>query len=175
MMQRANWKVVAHFFVDGQVAGQPRGKISQHGGFPRIYTPMDGAPGTWKEMLYWVASRHRPATPFEGPVKVWIKAYFLRPKELQKPIYPAEPMEMIQKPDDDNIRKMILDVFTSLGFYKDDKQVCGGETEKFYQAMPGHQGRGTRIGTKIMIEVNPNWPYKKAKTTNQLKKKTKAL
>lgn len=172
-MLRSDWKVIAHFFVAGEAAGQPRGKISSHGRFPRIYTDYQGKPGTWKETLYWVAKHHVPAQPFGGPVKVWVKAYFPRTQQFLKPCYPDGPFEMIQKPDDDNIRKMVLDVFTSLQFYRDDKQVCGGDTQKLYVGKPGHIGRGSRVGAEILIEVNPNWPYKKTNPVKTPKGKRK--
>lgn len=156
----ANWETIAQFFVQGEPAGQPRIKIGRRGNFPMAYTPTGGQPGTWKELLFWQARKHVPKGRFKGPVRVWIEAYFPRTQELSKPCYPAHPIEMIQKPDDDNIRKMALDVFTNLGFYVDDKQVCGGCTDKFYIGHGSYQGLGRVVGAMIRIEINRAWPYK---------------
>ncbi len=41
------------------------------------------------------------------------------------------------KPDTDNLQKLLKDVMTSLGFWKDDALVCSEICEKFWAATPG--------------------------------------
>ncbi len=41
------------------------------------------------------------------------------------------------KPDTDNLEKLLKDIMTKLGFWKDDAQVASEITEKFYARIPG--------------------------------------
>lgn len=41
------------------------------------------------------------------------------------------------KPDTDNLQKLLKDVFTELGFWKDDALVASEVTEKFWAEIPG--------------------------------------
>ena len=43
----------------------------------------------------------------------------------------------ITKPDTDNLVKMVKDVMTDLGYWRDDAQVASEVIEKFWAAMPG--------------------------------------
>lgn len=43
----------------------------------------------------------------------------------------------ITKPDTDNLNKMLKDVLTKLGFWKDDAIVCSEIIEKFWAVYPG--------------------------------------
>ena len=151
-----DWKVIASFTVYGIAKAQPRVKFSAHGKFGKAYTP-DGPHKVWEELLYLQAKQHVPKDTFDGPVRVWITWFFPRPKEFEKPCYPDGPFEMIQKPDRDNAEKKILDVFTNLGFFKDDKQVCGGEPSKYYVE------RGGKPRMHVSVEINQCWPYKKTR------------
>lgn len=152
----SDWLVIATFWVAGVPKAQPRVKFASRGNFGRAYTPK-GAHQAWEELLYLQCRQHVPKELATGPVRVWIDLYFPRPAEFEKAAYPEGPFEHIQKPDRDNAEKKILDVFTNLGFFKDDKQVCGGEVRKWYVE------RGGKPGARISIEVNQCWPYKKGK------------
>lgn len=167
--QPSDWLVIASFFVEGIPAGQPRAKAAHIGGFTRMYTPTTGKPQVWKELLFWQAKDRVPKewVGTEQPVRVEIKAFFPRPQAFDKPAFPSHPFEYAQKPDDDNIRKMVLDVFTNLNFWKDDKQVCGGETNKLYVGRDDYKGIGEKPGALITISVNINWPYKKVVPRNK--------
>ena len=150
-----DWLVVASFWVAGEPKGQPRPKFARFGKHVKAYTPTDGPSHTWKELLFLQSRQHAPKVALEGPVRVWIDAYFPRPKYLDKDTFPQGPFEMPKKPDSDNVAKMVYDVFTNLGFWKDDSQVCGGEIRKWYVE------RGGKPGVQISIEVNQCWPYKR--------------
>lgn len=41
------------------------------------------------------------------------------------------------RPDTDNLQKMLKDIMTKLGFWKDDAQVASEITEKFWADIPG--------------------------------------
>lgn len=151
-----DWLVVAQFIVWGVPKAQPRVKFASRGKFGKAYTP-DGPHKAWEEMLFFQAKTHAPRSPYEGPVRVWLDLYFPRTSEYQKPCYPEHAIEYIQKPDRDNAEKKILDVFTNLGFFVDDKQVCGGAVNKWYVE------RGGKPRASVSIEVNQNWPYKRQK------------
>ncbi len=43
----------------------------------------------------------------------------------------------ITRPDTDNLQKLLKDVMTSLGFWKDDALVASEITEKFWASIPG--------------------------------------
>jgi Holliday junction resolvase RusA-like endonuclease len=43
----------------------------------------------------------------------------------------------ITKPDTDNLDKMLKDVMTEVGFWKDDAQVASEIIEKFWADVPG--------------------------------------
>ena len=153
-----DWLVVASFWVAGEPKGQPRPKVSARGNFARVYDDLKNPAFVWKDLLFLQSRQHVPALAVEGPVRVWIDAYFSRPKALDTASYPDGPFEMPKKPDLDNVAKMVFDVFTNLGFWKDDSQVCGGEVRKWYVE------RGGKPGARISIEVNQCWPYKKARS-----------
>lgn len=152
-----DWKVIASFWVDGIPKAQPRVKFTSNGKFGKAYTP-GGPHKVWEELLYLQCRKHVPSgAPFAGPVRVWLHMYFPRTTEFERDCYPDGPFEYIQKPDRDNGEKKVLDVFTNLGFFKDDKQVCGGEVTKHYVA------RGGKPGARVSIEINQCWPYKRSR------------
>ncbi len=41
------------------------------------------------------------------------------------------------RPDTDNLQKLLKDVMTDLGYWKDDAQVASEITEKFWAKIPG--------------------------------------
>jgi Holliday junction resolvase RusA-like endonuclease len=56
----------------------------------------------------------------------------------------GEQMPHTQKPDKDNLEKAVMDALTSIGIWKDDCQVYGGITEKYWTA--------DKSGAEILIE-----------------------
>ena len=57
------------------------------------------------------------------------------------------PKRHIVKPDRDNLVKSCLDALTTLGMWRDDCQVCDGETRKIYvEENPGAWIRIRRLG-----------------------------
>ena len=72
-------------------------------------------------------SPHRPPTPLEGPVRLVCKWMFLDKSGK----YPHGTWKTT-RPDTDNLQKMLKDVMTGCGFWKDDAQVVSEIAEKFW-------------------------------------------
>ena len=75
--------------------------------------------------------KYKPAIPIYGPVRLRIEWYFPAgnihsPHQWKK-----------TKPDTDNMIKLLKDVMTELGFWKDDAQVAWEESLKQYNDIPG--------------------------------------
>jgi Holliday junction resolvase RusA-like endonuclease len=81
----------------------------------------------------------RPETPIEGPVRISIRAYFVKPKSCPKRVHHTF------KPDLDNLDKFVLDCLTKAQYWLDDKQVTGKWTAK------GYAGPGERARWEILI------------------------
>ncbi|MBO4579264.1 MAG: RusA family crossover junction endodeoxyribonuclease [Clostridiales bacterium] len=65
----------------------------------------------------WRLKRYRPKVPIEGPLRVEI-TWMFGTKTKKKHLAPR-----IERPDLDNMAKLLLDRMTKLGFWKDDSQI----------------------------------------------------
>lgn len=74
--------------------------------------------------------RHVPDEPIEGAVRLVVKWCF--PKGRHQ-----DGSYKITKPDTDNLNKMLKDVMSELGYWKDDAQVASEIIEKFWAEIPG--------------------------------------
>ena len=81
----------------------------------------------------------KPDRPLEGALKVNLKFYFQRPKnhyrsgkfsKLLKPNISGN--YKTNKPDLDNLVKLVLDSLQGCGFYRDDSQVVSIVADKYY-------------------------------------------
>lgn len=70
---------------------------------------------------------HRPAVPFEGPLRLCCKWIWQGKTEAYKPT----------KPDTDNLQKALKDAMTKGGFWLDDCQVASEICEKMTGPIPG--------------------------------------
>lgn len=128
------WKNVCFIRVVGDPEGQPRprGFARCIGGryTTRVYTPStaDG----WKQAIALAARKHVPQAALTGPVRVDILFLLARPQKLLRKSIAACRLPHTNKPDRDNLDKVVLDVLTKMGFWLDDKQVCAGEPAKAY-------------------------------------------
>lgn len=75
-------------------------------------------------------SQHRPSDPFVGAVRLVVKWCFPRGSH-------GDGEYRSTRPDTDNLQKMLKDVMTDVGFWKDDAQVASEITEKFWAERPG--------------------------------------
>ena len=78
-----------------------------------------------------------PETPIEGkPIRLSVLWMFPYPKSAKKH-KPGYGRWKITRPDTDNLNKMLKDVMTDMGFWKDDALICGEFIEKLYSDEPG--------------------------------------
>lgn len=138
-------KVIASFEVLGEPRGQPRGRTFQHkktGKMVTVSTPSGTRIETWRDMILWSASQHRPVTPLEGPVYLMLDFIFRRPKnhfrtgKFSGQLKKSAPKWHTTKPDDENCERPIKDCLENLGFYRNDSQVCYAVKRKIYGPVP---------------------------------------
>lgn len=98
-------------------------------GKPIIYEPpeLKAARGKLESHL----SYHAPKEPMKGPVRLMVKWLFPVTGKHRNGEYKAT------RPDTDNLEKLLKDVMTKLGFWKDDAQVAQEMIEKFFAELPG--------------------------------------
>ena len=130
------------FFTPGVPKGQPRGRAVRRGAHAGIYDP--GTADNWKASVRAAAKEKWDGVPFEGPVRVVVRAFFPRPKAHYRTgkhagmLRTDAPTHHTAKPDRDNLDKAILDALTNAGVWRDDAQVCaGGITKVFSESVPG--------------------------------------
>ncbi|MDO4267435.1 MAG: RusA family crossover junction endodeoxyribonuclease [Eubacteriales bacterium] len=83
-------------------------------------------------------SKHAPKEPMQGAVRLSTMWCFPRGTH-------ADGSYRITKPDTDNLQKLLKDVMTDLGFWKDDAQVASELAEKFWAEIPGIYIRAEEI------------------------------
>lgn len=98
-------------------------------GKPQFYEPEKVAETRAK--LSTAVGTHRPAKPLQGAVQLQVKWCFPATKTHPNGTYKTS------KPDTDNLQKMLKDVMTTNGFWKDDAQVACEVVEKFWAEFPG--------------------------------------
>jgi len=93
------------------------------------YEPPELKDARAKLMAY--IGKHRPEKPLEGPVLLDVLWLFPITGNHQ------DGEAKITKPDTDNLQKLLKDVMTDLGFWKDDAQVYDERVIKRYADEPG--------------------------------------
>lgn len=83
---------------------------------------------------------HRPAEPLDGAI--YLQTAWVFPADDKHPPKTWK----TSKPDTDNLQKMLKDIMTELGYWKDDALVCCEHISKTYGDVPG-----------IMIEIHEIW------------------
>lgn len=140
------------FFVQGDPAAQPRARACTRfakGGRRVIGVRNPPTADGWKTLILLEAKKHRPSTPFDGPVRVDIVFNFRRPQAHFNGVLLRNnaPLYHITKPDRDNLEKAVLDVLTKAEYWRDDCQVCAGQVSKFYA------DRADFVGASIKVEA----------------------
>lgn len=74
---------------------------------------------------------HAPKTPYTGAVRLLVKWCFPITGRHKDGEYKTT------KPDTDNLQKLLKDVMTSCGYWRDDALVASEISEKFWAAIPG--------------------------------------
>jgi Holliday junction resolvase RusA-like endonuclease len=121
------------FIIPGEPKGKQRPRVMKTG---ITYTPKETV--SYENLIKFIYSQLPEPKKFEGPVNMWVKAYFSIPKSSSKT--KAYDMKMgsirpIKKPDWDNIGKIISDALNTMA-YHDDSQVVDCEVQKFYSDNP---------------------------------------
>ena len=88
-----------------------------------------------EQSLAALLAEHRPPTPLEGPILLYVNCHFAIPSSKSK-AWRQEALRGIvrptTKPDADNLAKHLKDVMTQVGFWHDDKQVVELVVRKWY-------------------------------------------
>jgi Holliday junction resolvase RusA-like endonuclease len=86
-----------------------------------------------REILYSALLPYKPNQTIEKAVNLTVKFFFTYRKSEKKSITKNNLIvPHVVRPDLDNLEKLLLDVMTSMQFWKDDSQVCVKWTEKHF-------------------------------------------
>lgn len=98
-------------------------------------------------LLKWV-----PEAPIEGkPIRLIVDWIFPFPKSAKKH-QPGWGRWKITRPDTDNLNKLLKDVMTDMGFWKDDALICSEFIEKMYGDEPGIVILIEELQTDLIVE-----------------------
>lgn len=104
-------------------------KVSIVKGKPVFYEPTELK--TVRQQLQAHLGKHVPDTKYTGAVRLVTKWCFPATGKHESGEYKTT------KPDTDNLQKLLKDVMTSLGYWKDDALVASEIIEKFWADVPG--------------------------------------
>lgn len=146
--------------IGGEPVPQPRAKTQiRYGGggkaYAHIYTPdrkvgpktKGGTVREWRDVITTVLSRHRPPTPWDGPVSLELIFYFSRTQKLLGPSAHPGVLHHAVKPDIDNVEKAVMDAMTDCEIWTDDGRISDKITRKRYVA------KGYGPGLRIIAEL----------------------
>jgi len=132
--------------------GQQRHRTTMgRDGRPRTYIPTSTT--NYQAAVFALAKAALPPCQIEGPVRLDILAVVQRPKYLLQQYkdgrhkHPTGLIWAPCKPDKDNIEKIIFDAFKTL--WRDDAQVCMGDTLKAYAEVGGRPRIIARLRTEL--------------------------
>ena len=103
-------------------------QVTVKNGKPVFYDPQELKAARMKLRDY--LAKHRPKEPMPGGVRLIVKWCFPRG------VHPDGSYKTT-KPDTDNLQKMLKDVMTEVGFWKNDAQVASEIVEKFWAETTG--------------------------------------
>jgi Holliday junction resolvase RusA-like endonuclease len=107
---------------------QQEHKVTVVNGKPKFYDPPELKAA--KQKLEANLAKHIPEQTYGCGVRLMVKWLFPKGKH-------QDGEYKITKPDTDNLQKMLKDVMTNLGFWKDDALVASEIVEKFWADVPG--------------------------------------
>lgn len=118
------------FFLecDPPTATAQERKVNTQRGYPVYYDPSSVKYA--KQLLTLLLRQHKPREPFRTPVELTVywrfRAKSHKPREWRD-----------TKPDTDNLQKLLKDVMTKVGYWKDDALVVREIIEKSWEKTPG--------------------------------------
>lgn len=121
------------FTIYTRPVGQMRARATIRGRHATVYKAAKQEQN--EQTLAALMVAHRPSTPMDGPVLLYVNAVFACPASKSKKWTNEALRGQIRpttKPDADNIAKHIKDVMTQLQFWHDDKQVAELVVRKWY-------------------------------------------
>ena len=137
------------FSVKGQPVGKGRPRAFSAGGKIGMHTPRKTANyETHVRLAYQSAAQGRP--PHDGPVGVSVYACCQAPKGMSKWLRALLPIPRTQKPDADNVLKVVLDGLNGVAF-KDDAQVFDVRVLK-------HTAEGAGVCVQVVFYAAPSKP-----------------
>lgn len=98
-------------------------------GKPKPYEPPELVAARSKLKAH--LAMHRPSQPITSGIRLMVKWCFPRGGNHRNGEYRTT------KPDTDNLQKLLKDVMTGLGYWKDDALVASEIVEKFWAEVPG--------------------------------------
>lgn len=121
-----------HFFIPLKKipsATHQEKKITMRNGKPCVYEPpaVKETRALFRALLF----QYRPDNPLKGPINLDTRWVYPSTKQHPRNTWKTT------KPDTDNLVKMLKDVMTDLGFWKDDAQVATESISKFYSSPSG--------------------------------------
>ena len=140
-----SWELYAAFDVLGDPKGQPRPRAFYNKKLGRASVYDSSTAEGWKGSIALAFREHRPAEPFDCPIKIGITFFFPRPSRLLRRKDPDGVIPHTAKPDADNAAKAVLDALTEIGMWRDDSLIVSLTAEKYYAA------RGQASGALIQI------------------------
>ena len=122
------------FFVPGKPRSKGRPFVTKAGA---TFTP--AATKAAEESVLVSSMGSRPEAPWQGPVFVQILFQFTPPKSPKWRAKQAVRLSArhANKPDVDNLVKLVLDALNRSGYWVDDAQVCEIATRKVYAEPEG--------------------------------------
>jgi len=121
------------FTIYTKPAGQMRARATIRGRHATVYKAAKQEQR--EQTLAALLVPHKPSTPLEGPVLLYVNAVFACPASKSKKWREDALCGRIRpttKPDADNIGKHLKDVLTQMQFWGDDKQVVELVVRKWY-------------------------------------------
>jgi len=127
---KRNWQreMNINIVVYGEPVAKGRPKIAVRGKFAMAYT--DKKTREAEDSFITQAIKNKPEQPLEGPLKVEIQLYKIKPKSYSKKV-----KYWTKKPDIDNMIKLVLDAMNKI-FYQDDAQIVELKCIKKYDPVP---------------------------------------
>lgn len=104
-------------------------KVTVRNGKPVFYEPPELKDA--RQKLEANIAQFAPKVPLKGALRLIVKWCFPITQNRSDGEYKTT------KPDTDNLQKLLKDVMTTVGFWKDDAQVCSEIVEKFYAEKTG--------------------------------------
>ena len=120
--------IVSLHDFDPPTATAQEKKIAIVGGKPHLYKPKNVKAA--ELILHSILVQNDPERPLQGAVKLTVEWRF-RAKTHKAGTYRTT------RPDTDNLQKMLKDVLTDRGWWKDDAQVCVETITKIWSDDPG--------------------------------------